>query len=69
MSRYATGEPDAIDRARRVTALDAKMAGVMCSSFRCVCCGKDRKTEGRRQMVKGTNKFGYKCAVCVGEGK
>lgn len=54
---------------REVTARQASMPGVTVASFVCRCCGRERLAHGRRQIVKGTSRFGYKCAECVEDGK
>ena len=57
--------PADINAARRVTEKLKPMAGVMSASFLCQKCGQRRKVEGRKQVIKGSPKFGYICRECV----
>lgn len=69
MSLYTFGEPSRTHCMRAVTANQAAMAGVTEGSFICACCRLPKNARGRKQLVKGTSKFGYKCAECVGDGR
>lgn len=52
---------------REATERCKSHAGVTMPSFRYVRCECTKRTAGRKQVVKGTNKFGYHCASCVEE--
>lgn len=42
-----------------------KMAGCMEPSFLCKKCKRKKKTQGRRQVVPGSPKYGYHCKECA----
>lgn len=65
MSLYTFGEPARTHCMRKTTDNQASMAGATEGSFICRCCGLPKNARGRKQMVKGTNKYGYKCASCA----
>ncbi len=54
-----------VERYRDATLRLAKLPGVTRPSFRCRKCGKSRGVNGRRQVVRGTSRFGYHCASCA----
>jgi len=58
-----------IEQYREATLRRSKVAGVMCPSFRCRKCGCFRQASGRRQVVRGTSRYGYHCGRCVGEAQ
>ena len=63
MSGIFDGQIEANYRAR---SNNASMAGIQCgASFLCKACGNKRMAFGRKPMVKGYSKAGYKCAQCV----
>lgn len=62
MSNYGM-HPRTEGNYRRQTGWDS-CPGVMSPSFICKKCNQDKKTAGRKQVVKGTNKYGFICADC-----
>lgn len=55
----------AIEQYRAATQRLSKLAGVTQPSFRCRKCGKSQVVNGRRQVVRGTSRYGYHYARCV----
>jgi len=41
------------------------MPGVMSPSFLCRLCGEQKRTEGRKQYIKGNTRSGWICAACA----
>ena len=67
MSGVFDGQQEANYRER---SCNASMAGVqMGATFRCTRCKQAKPAMGRKPMVKGYSKAGYKCADCVGKVK
>ena len=55
-----------IARYREQTERRAKtMAGVAGPSFHCRGCGEKKTIKGRKPLVPGYTKAGYRCAECV----
>ena len=50
---------------RTQTERQKPMAGIMSPSFKCVVCKINKKTKGRKAVLRGSSKAGYKCADCV----
>ncbi|OYD52404.1 hypothetical protein CGK74_18180 [Thauera propionica] len=59
------GQQDLIAQYRDATLRHAKLAGITRPSFRCQRCRKDQGVSGRRQVVRGTSRYGYYCAHCA----
>lgn len=62
---YHPSQPTWHDQFRSNTAKHATCAGITSPRFVCKCCGRSKPTSGRKPLVKGTGKFGYKCADCA----
>jgi hypothetical protein len=62
------GQEDLIALYRDATRRLAKLAGVTRPSFRCQRCRRCQGVSGRRQVVRGTSRYGYYCAQCASEG-
>lgn len=58
-----------IEQYRDGTLRQAKVAGVMSPSFRCRRCGQFQRACGRKQVVRGSPRYGYHCAHCVRVGQ
>jgi hypothetical protein len=43
-----------------------RIPSVAFATFKCVTCKEYRPLQGRRVLVKGAPRFGYRCARCVG---
>lgn len=59
------GQLDWQELYRDATLRHAALAGIMRPSFLCRKCGKSQVASGRRQVVRGTSRFGYHCARCA----
>jgi len=59
------GSEASIEQFREATGRLARLAGVTLPSFRCQKCRQSRVVYGRRQVVRGTSRYGYHCADCV----
>ena len=54
------------ERAYRERSNNASMAGIAYGqSFMCKACGKRRSSVGRKPVIKGYSKGGYRCSSCV----
>ena len=63
MSDIFAGQSEANYRER---SNNASMAGIAYGqSFKCKVCGLPRDRVGRKPVIKGYSKGGYKCAHCV----
>ncbi len=65
MSSVFDGTREAKFRERSNNASMASIA--IGQSFMCKACGLPRNRIGRKPMVKGYSKAGYKCAGCAAE--
>lgn len=61
-----SGHMTHLDKYREATLRQASLPGVTCLSFICRKCGLSRGITGRKQVVRGTTRFGFHCAQCVG---
>ena len=57
-----------LDQYRAATLRQASLPGVTGLSFICRQCGLSRQIGGRKRVVKGTTRFGFRCAHCVAKG-
>lgn len=57
--------PTQVASFRKTTENHATYSGVHSPSFRCQACGQNKLAKGRKQVVPGTSRFGYKCADCA----
>ena len=62
--RSGYGQKCAIELYRDATERQAKLAGVTIPTFMCRRCGKRQSVSGRRQVVRGSSRYGYYCASC-----
>ena len=62
--RSGYGQKCAIELYRDATERQAKLAGVTIPTFLCRRCGKRQSVSGRRQVVRGSSRYGYYCASC-----
>ncbi len=54
---------------RRQSNANPSMSGISYGqTFICKRCKKPRNKVGRKPVIKGCSKAGYKCAQCVAEG-
>ena len=54
----------AIASFREQTERQKKMAGVTLCSFICKSCGGSKRIGGRKELVKGVQRYGFICAEC-----
>lgn len=59
------GQYDWQEQYRDATIRHAALAGITRPSFLCRKCGESHGVSGRRQVVRGTSRFGYHCARCA----
>lgn len=63
MTRYFQGQQEA---AYRAASNNPSMAGIsLCATFMCKVCGMKKTTPGRKPVIKGYSRAGYRCAECV----
>ena len=67
MSLYERSQPMAINEYRDRTARETSMVGVQFMAFTCRICRQRRPLAGRKQIVPGDKRYGYRCAGCVQE--
>lgn len=49
----------------RTNGAHKKMSGIMLPSFLCAKCKQPKAAKGRKQVVRGTGRYGYYCADCA----
>lgn len=57
--------PTDIHAMRNTTERRKPMAGVTMPSFICARCKQEKLTLGRKQVVRGSSRFGYVCRECA----
>jgi hypothetical protein len=63
MTSHFEGQREANYRER---SNNPSMAGIgVCATFRCAVCKQPKEAFGRKLLIKGYSKGGYKCADCV----
>lgn len=65
MAALSFRSPTDTEQYRDSTATHRAMAGVTGPSFRCVKCKQVRSTKGRRAVIKGYSRAGYRCRECA----
>lgn len=59
-------EPREMGMFRANTSEQGAMAGVTSPSFQCKRCKRHKPAAGRKQLIKGSSRYGFVCAECAG---